>query len=304
MVKLNVRQIEAFRAVMIHGSMTKAAQMLDVSTPAMSRLIASLTDSVGFALFVRENGGIMPTEDALLLVKDIERVFLGIDEISQRVDAIRNKEAGLVRVVAMAHYVNDLLPEIVAAFCVKYPRVNVVLEAQRRIDIPDSIMSGRRDIGITSLPVRSKDISVQKIISRPAVVAMPQDSRLASKLIIEASDLADERFISFASGTALRYHVDELFDRLDIRRNLILEATSQEAVCALVAAGAGISVVSPFSSILYDNPKLAVRQFSPAISVEVGLLVAERRLSTITSTFRDFLLDHLRSQITMDRYSA
>jgi DNA-binding transcriptional LysR family regulator len=304
MEQLNTRQAEAFRVVMMYGSMTKAAEVLDITQPAVSRLIMGLTEAVGFPLFKRQSGGLVPTDDAQLLLKEVDRMFVGIDELRRRAEAIRNREMGNVRISAMAHYANELLPGIIADFCRAYPRVTVALEVQPRVNVGDAVVSGRSDIGITSLPARATDLTIHKLVSRSGVVIMPPSNRLAVKSIVDASDLSDERYINFEAGTPFRYEVDAVFDRLNIRRDVVIEATTQESICSLVAAGAGVAIVSPFSSTIYNNPNVVVRQFAPAVNIEIGMLVAPERISTAASSFRDFILDHFRRLAADNRYVA
>jgi DNA-binding transcriptional LysR family regulator len=300
----NNRQAEAFRLVMMYGSITKAAEIMEITQPAVSRMIMALTEAVGFPLFKRRSGGLVPTDDAQLLLIEVDRMFAGIDELQRRAEAIRNRELGKVRISAMAHYANELLPPIVAEFCNAFPRIAVTLEVQPRVNIGDSLVSGRSDIGITSLPARTADLTVHKLVSRPAVIIMPATSPLATKSLVDAADVAGERYINFEAGTPFRYEVDAAFERLNIRRDVVIEATTQESICSLVAAGAGVAVVSPFSSTIYSNPKIAVRQFVPAVTVEIGMLVATDRISTAARSFRDFIMEHFRRLAQDNRYLA
>lgn len=295
MDQLNLRQAEVFRVVMRCGSMTRAAEMLGVSQPAVSRLITSMAASVGFQLFRRQGGGVMPTEDAFLLLDEIERAFVGVEELRQRAAAIREKQAGSVRITAQSHYGNQLLPGIIADFCRAFPNIGVSLLSQPRLNIGDLVASGRTDLGITTLPIRAAEgVEIIKLIARAAVLVMPRDHPLASKPIVDAADLQGERFVSFESGSPFRYEVDGIFDKARIRRQLTIEATTHEAACGLVAAGVGISVVSPYAPALYVDPRVAVRPFSPSIDIEIGLIFAPDRLSTAAATARDSIVERFR----------
>src|SRR5471032_1489651 len=86
---LKNRQVEAFRALMQRHTVTRAAQMLHISQPAMSRLIAVFAERVGFALSTRQQGRLMPTIEANVLYTEVERAFVGIDSITQAAQQIR-----------------------------------------------------------------------------------------------------------------------------------------------------------------------------------------------------------------------
>jgi DNA-binding transcriptional LysR family regulator len=123
---------------------------------------------------------------------------------------------------------------------------------------------------------------------------MPATALLAGKPVIDAHDLEGLDFVSFTPGTSFRYEVDQVFDRRGITRRMRVEATSQESVCNLVAAGAGVAVVSPFSAGVLHDGRLAIRPFTPALTVEIGLLAAEERLSIAARCFQDFVIEHFR----------
>mgnify|MGYP002713003707 CR=1 FL=1 len=302
MENLTIRQIEAFRGVMTYGSMKKAAEVLGISQPAMSRLITSMTEAVGFTLFTRQHGGVAPTDDAIAFMRDVERVFSGTEELRRRADSIRRKEAGSVRIAAMSHYANDLIPEILARFSIAHPRIQIVLETRTRIEIGDCVRMGLSDFGITSLPIPSSGIGVHTLASEPAVIILPRDHALAQRPRIRAEDLQGHRFISFETGTPFRSEVDAIFDAKGIRRDMVIEAGAPEGVARLVAAGAGVSIISPFTAEIYAMRSLKVLPFEPAIHVEVGLLTGDRVLSTAATATIDFLREEFANGSALSRY--
>ena len=86
------RQIEAFRAVMTAGGVSAAAAFLNVSQPAVSRLIRDLEAQIGVALFERRSGGrLQPTRDALILFREVERYFISLDQITQTAAGLRDE---------------------------------------------------------------------------------------------------------------------------------------------------------------------------------------------------------------------
>lgn len=300
--KLNIRQVEAFRAVMIYGSMKKAAEVLSISQPAMSRLITSLTEAVGFTLFTRQQGGVVPTDDATDFMREVERVFAGTDELRRRADAIRRKEAGVVRIAAMSHYANDLLPELVARFSLLYPDIRVLLETRSRIEIGNYVRMGLSDLGVTSLPIPSEPARVTTLAREPVVLILPDGHSLTAMERVPAAALEGVRFVSFESRTPFRTEVDAVFDDLGIRRNLAIEAGAPEGIVRLVAAGAGVGLISPFTAEIHTTPGLASRPFDPAIMVEIGLLTDDRQLSTAATAMLDFLTGAFESGEATARY--
>jgi DNA-binding transcriptional LysR family regulator len=291
---LNARQIEAFRAVMQLGNMTKAAELLQISQPAVSRLIADLQEAVGYTLFTRRRHGTVPTEDARHLLAEVESVFIGIDELSRRAHAIRDLQAGEVRIAAISLYGNGLLPQIIAAFFRVHPGVTIRLEISPHDQVVDWLVSRRCDIGLTTLPAHSEGLRIDRLASRPLLCVLPAGHELAKKKLIQASDLDGVSFVSFPRDSVIRYQIDTLFERAGVQRVMRIESGTHESVCNLVAAGVGVSIISPFSPHLDGNDRLVFRPFQPMLTIEIGMLSDEDRLSVAARAFHDFVVDWFR----------
>jgi DNA-binding transcriptional LysR family regulator len=291
--RFNIRQIEAFRAVITLGSMTKAAELLGISQPAVSRLMLDFQEAVGFRLFRRQRGGAEPTEDARRLFEQVEKLFVGLEELNHEVHAIRSLTSGSITIAAMGLYANGILPDIIARFRAGHPDIAIRLDSQSQDRIPEWVSSGRADIGIVSLPISNTAVEVRELVTRPALCVFPADHAFAARETIQATDLAELPFVSFPRGTPFRFETDTLFDRLGIDRQMLTEATTHEAVCNLVAAGLGVSVVSPFSPHLRRNPALAFRPFLPALPITIGMIADEGDLSVAARAFHRFVLEEV-----------
>ncbi len=293
MKRFNIRQVEAFRAVVTLGSMTKAAELLGISQPAVSRLMMDFQEAVGFKLFRRQRNGAEATEDARRLFEQVEKLFVGLEDLNHQVHAIRNLTSGTVSIVAMGLYANGLLPEIIAKFGTRFPDIEIRLDTQSQDGIAEWVAARRSDIGVGTLPLPNSSIPVRELLSRPAMCVFRADHELASRDEIRAADLANQPFISFPRGTPFRFEVDTLFDREGIDRVMMIEATTHEAVCNLVAAGLGLSIVSPYSPHLRRNPDLAFRPFTPAIPIVLGVVGDPDEMSVAAKQFYDFLIEYV-----------
>jgi DNA-binding transcriptional LysR family regulator len=299
----NIRQVEAFRAVITLGSMTKAAELLGISQPAVSRLMQDFQTAVGFRLFNRQRGGAEPTDDARRLFEQVEKLFVGLEELNHQVHAIKNLTSGSITIAAMGLYANGFLPNVIAKFRQSYPDVAIKLDSQPQDRIVEWVSSGRADIGIASLPIANSSVNVIELLRRPALCVFPANHEFALRKQIHATDLLDRPFVSFPRGTPFRFEVDTLFDRLGIDRVMTLEASTHEAVCNLVAAETGVSIVSPYSPHLRRNPVLGFLPFLPSITLSLGLIGDEAQLSVAGRCFYDFIIDYV-AQIEARRQAA
>ena len=117
----NARQLEAFKAVILSGTTTAAAQILNTSQPAISRLLAQLQTTCGIRLFEIQRGRLSPTPEAGELFNAVQRHFLGIEKIDQIVAALRQSGMGVLRVACTPVLGLSVMPEVIAAFKLDYP---------------------------------------------------------------------------------------------------------------------------------------------------------------------------------------
>ena len=127
---ITLRQVDAFRSVMITGTITGASVMLSISQPAVTRLIQDLERVLGFDLFVRRGRHIVPSVEGRLFFDEVETAHLGLDQLTQSAINIRDHKEGSLRVVTIPSVVTMFIGSILKAFNTAYPNVAVSLEVQ------------------------------------------------------------------------------------------------------------------------------------------------------------------------------
>ena len=291
MAKIHIRQVEAFRAVVTLRSMTKAAELLGVSQPAISRLIADFQETVGFKLFKRGRNSAEPTPDALLLFEQVEKLFHGLEELGSEIDAINNMRVGKLVIAATSSYSIGFLPQLIADFSTTFERIAVSFHIQSHEEVVDWVALGRADIGFAVQPIAKSELTTVTLASRDAHCIMPETHPLEKRKSLSPEDLAGLPFVSFPRGSALRFTMDGLFHRAGVDRHLHAEATSHHAICSLVSDGLGIALTSPFAPIDGYPNKLIARTIKPSVAIDVQMLFNEQALSVTSRRFRDFVID-------------
>ncbi|MDX2423881.1 MAG: LysR family transcriptional regulator, partial [Amphritea sp.] len=127
---MNLKQMEAFRAVMLTGSVSQAAQQLFRTQPAVSMMISSLENDIGFQLFERHKKRLYPTPEANYLYKEVEAIFSRIQDVNQTVQDIQNKQYGFLRIGCMPGPSNFFMPDILADFLVEHPKIQASLQTR------------------------------------------------------------------------------------------------------------------------------------------------------------------------------
>ena len=282
---MNLRQIEAFRAVIDTGTVTRAAERLSISQPAVTKLLQHLERTIGFALFDRARGRLSPTAEGMMLYDEVERVFRGLDDLARFTDEIRTLQHGALRIGAMPALSIGFIQDLVARFVETRPAVRVSIQTRTSPKLVEWLVSGHLDVGFTSHPPGHPEVTSEPLCSAELVCILPRDHRLTSKSVVHAADLAGEQFISFGPESPYRHQLDDIFKKLGVETGHLYEAPMAPAVCAMVARGMGVAVIHPHYLGAFES-LVAVRPFLPAIVVDLRMVLPRhRRQPLITQAF-------------------
>ena len=152
---LNPRQFEAFRLVMLRGSVTGAALALKISQPAVSRLIRDLEVRSGIKLFERRGNHLLPTPEASLLLTEVERYAYGIQAISTFAEDLHKRRRGMLRVVALPAMAMGFLPRFVASFIKGRSLESVHVHGMPSHLVIEAVAAGQAEIGLAANPTRA-----------------------------------------------------------------------------------------------------------------------------------------------------
>ena len=253
---------------MTTGSITAATQVVNLSQPAISRLIAVMEAELGFKLFYRQGRRLIPSVEGRSFFLRIEGTLSGIDDIDSIANDIRYNKEGRLRLCAMGPLLfSRLLPNAIASYRSAYPETQLTVEMRRREDIDEWVASRQADLGFTLMPVESKSVSSEQIVTVAAVGIVPKDHRLADQKVLSLSDFENETLILPKQSIRLRQIVDAEILRGKRSVAVDIETSTALASCHLVAQGVGVGVSDPFSFSGVGREHIAVSRWEPAITL-------------------------------------
>lgn len=268
-MRLNPRQIEAFRAVMLTGSMTNAAESLHITQPAVSRLIRELEGQLQFRLFRRDGNRLTPTYEGTILFAEVDRLYVGIDRIAMIATDLQHKRVGSLRIAAMGALALSCITEGIKQFHLDKPGVNITLEGHNSNSILELIAGRHFDVGFAQGMGEYPGVDMTPLPPVEAVCIIPVGYPLAEKLTITPQDLSDQPYISLGKNSPLRLKIDQLFSKEQIPRYQVLECAQAASIAALVASGLGVSIIDPFSATTFSNSNFVIRPFKPKLTFDV-----------------------------------
>ncbi|MBN9458202.1 MAG: LysR family transcriptional regulator [Bosea sp.] len=257
--------MDAFRTIMLRGSMTAAAQELRTSQPSISRLIGELETEIDLRLFERRAGRLRPTPEGLAFYREVERSFTGLENLTSAARDIRAFGTGRLRIAAMPVMALGFIPRCIRKFKERFPRAIISLQMGNDGTVTRWMSSSYCDIGFVANVIDIPQVEHQPLYAVPGVCALPPSHRLASHDTIYARDLDGEAFISLSLEDGARTRVDRAFDDAGVRRQMTLETPFSAAICALVEQGLGLGLVNPIAADDYRHAEIVFRPFRPQV---------------------------------------
>ena len=288
---MNLRQIETFAAVMSCGTASRAAEVLGVTQPAVSRMIIELERSVGFLLFARISNRLVATPEARLLFSDVKAAFHGIDKIRASAARIRDHGSGEIRVASLSSLSGSVVTRAVGMFRAKRAGTRITLLVLPSRDVRDLIASGEYDVGLAADEIDTAGIAAQVFMSCPCLCALPKGHPLSTKKIITPSDLDAVPFVAYLPEDRSRQRLDKLLTAASSVPEIAVETIYGSTALALVAEGVGVTLISEPSIGGCDRSKVVFRPFEPVVQVRTLLILpSDRPKSQLVRDFIDALV--------------
>lgn len=257
---MNLRQIEVFRAVMSTGSFTKAAELLHVSQPGISRLIRHLELQLGVSLFERNHGRVTATPEAFALHVEVERAYRGVKAVQDFANELRQGANTVLRILASPNVALELLPKAVIELSARYPTARLSFDVQQRaMQMTELLVTEQADIGISALELVHPLLDCQPLGQWTLVCVMLADHPLAAKSIVLASDVVNHPLIAFHKDTLQGRAVEAWFTKRPMPRQVAVEVRSGHVACALVASGGGVAFVDNLTAKAFQSQGLVYR---------------------------------------------
>lgn len=302
---LSLKSLICFRAVMDAGSVTGAANSLGVTQPAVSRMLSQLEAGIGFELFMRSKGKLVPTEAAIALFDEVDIALKSVDRVSQLAINLKNHDYGELSIVSPPSFAECIATRLIAGFTRVYPRIRVSLDSRSIETAKDMVALRAVDCAFLRLPLEHPDLEHETLVSAGTVCVMRSTHPLGRRRRISAVDLRGQPLILLGRGRASRSVLNDGFLAADVRPNIRVETHTISAACALARLDAGIAIVNEMLAAQYLDKSLVMRRFSPNIRHDYAFVVsANAAMTRITRRFRRFCREFFRDNADPAAWAA
>ena len=287
---MELAQLKYFQVMANIRHFTRAARMLDVTQPALSRSMAKLEKDLDAPLFKRSDGEIELTPEGERLLRRVDRILREVDsarEEASNAHAEVSKEFRLSFIHSLGSYA---LPHILQDFRALYPDIRIQLNQQDSAALALQVAAGETDLCLCSTIPTTEYSAWVYLWSEELFVTVPLGHRFAEREKINLQELEDEPLVAMKSSYSLRILVDQFFDLAGIHPEITFEGDDVSTISGLVAAGLGVSLLPKLAGV--EHPELRYIPVSfPICKRAVGIAWnTQRQLPPAAICFQQFLI--------------
>lgn len=273
---MRLRHIEVFNAVMLTGSVSAAARMINVTQPAVSRTLQHAELQLGFALFQRVRGRLKPTVEAQTLYPLIERLFTQLDEVQRLSASLQaGRGQGELRVLTVLALSYEIFPRAMQLFRAKYPGVVVHHQALHSPQIVSSLVLQESDVGYVFSAASHPALAQERLAERRMVCAVPKgllNARQAAAGTLSMAQLATMPVIALDGRDPLGLILSRVLRDSGTRLHEVMSVQTYHVALALAQHGVGVALVESCTAASADLDKVDILALEPTITTTVHAL--------------------------------
>ena len=250
MLPFTLQQLRILKAVAKEKNFTKAAQLLYLSQPSLSKQIKTLEKNLDISLVYRENNKICLTENGKIFLQYAERILALCEESCRALIDLKNGERGDLTVGASQTIGTYLLPRVLALFAQNYPQIDLKVQVNSTRTIAKNVINREIDIAIVGgkIPAElKKNLTVTNFVEDEFSLIIPRSHPFAAKKKITKKDLYHLNFITLNSNSTIRKFIDNVLSQNQIETKqlkIIMQLNSIEGIKTAVSLGLGAAFVS------------------------------------------------------------
>jgi len=293
---MEIEQLQYFKTVATMQHMTRAAEVLAISQPALSKSIANIEQHLGVPLFNREGRSIYLNRFGELFLQSVNIILDEYDRIKEEFEDIIKPGSGEVSFGFIHTLGMEIVPELIASTSEAFPNMQFSLTQATSLNLLKRLEEGAIDLCLSQkIESRVIEIETEELFVEELFVIVPTTHPLAQQDAVKFEEVKNEPFIAIKKGNSLRQLVDELFLERGIALNTTFAAEEMHTVAGFVGAGMGISVIPNIKGL--DHYKVKRLKLDPPCFRSVCVSWAKNRyLPPAVSEFKQYLLDYFKQK--------
>ena len=250
MLPFTLQQLRILKAIATEKNFTKAAEVLYVSQPSLSKQIKTLEKNLDILLINRENNRISLTENGKVFLQYSERILALCEESCRALIDLKNGDRGNLTVGASQTIGTYLMPRVLALFAQNHPQIDLKVQVNSTRIIAKNVINREIDIAVVGGEIPDelkKNLTVQQFVEDELSLIISKSHPFAKKKKINKDDLYHLNFITLNSNSTIRKFIDNILIQNQIETKqfkIIMQLNSIEGIKTAVSLGLGAAFVS------------------------------------------------------------
>jgi LysR family transcriptional regulator, hydrogen peroxide-inducible genes activator len=294
---MQIHQLRYFCAVARTGSFTRAAYQEHIAQPSLSQQVRKLEDELGGRLFDRLGRTIRLTQLGEAFLPRAKAILRQVSAAKSEIQELAGTERGKLVIGSIPTIAPYFLPSYLASFARNFPHIQVNVIEEVTSDLLNHLQNGTVDLAVVALPIPATHCLSQELFRERLYVVVPENHRLASQHRVRVREIENDPFLLLKEGHCFRDNILSACGRARLRPNVVFESGQFATILAMVAAGAGVTIV----------PQMAIEQRAGCRFVPLADETAYRRVGIVQlkqhfrSRIHNAFLKHLQQAVVLER---
>jgi len=288
---MRLRHIEIFHAIYMTGSITNAAQFLHVSQPSVSKVLAHAEMQLGFDLFQRVKGRLIPTAEANMLFNEVDKVYKQIRSVRNTAENIKKSKTGNINIGLAPALGFDLVPKAVSEFKKTHPDVNINIQTMHNEQVQQALLERKIDFALMFSPPPLPGITQQLVLESQLMVVYPNSFFEKKPDSMTVQELIDQEIIGIWDSGPLG---DIVFNRIsdqDIEMKSNIQVQTYFIAARLVAQEMGVCIIDEYTAKGNLCDQTSIATLSPPLHFNLQALhLTDQQLSQTSKHLLDEII--------------
>ena len=270
----SIKSLRAFVLTMEQGSLTLAAQTMNLSQPAASRLLQQLEDEFGAPLFYRDSKTLTPSREADMLYPEASRILASFEELPEILETLKEDQNSPLQVMGQTRCTLGLVAPAIAQLNEERPDISINLAIHKRSELRRRLIWDRFDVGVFALPLHIEFAETRLLRRVPCQVLLPINHPLADHEILTPDSLKPYNHVA-VSALSGKSVVEEAMSKEGYQIPIMHEATNAFAAVSMVRHGLGFMITDRFTVDPAHFSELKLIPISPTPSIDYAICVSK-----------------------------
>ncbi|MFF2876505.1 LysR family transcriptional regulator [Gottfriedia sp. NPDC057991] len=288
---MELLQLKYFQTVAKLEHITKAAEVLQIAQPSLSKTITRLENDLGVPLFDRQNRQIKLNHFGKMFLQRVDKALMELEEGQREVQELAGLKKGSI---TLASSISRILPELMSGFMKVYPDVHFKQVIKPISKMKKQLINGEIDLCISSLPIEDEDIEWVPLIKEDIFLIIPPGHHLSGRDSIDLIELKNETFISLNEGFGYRDFTDKFCVNAGFIQNVSFEVDEPYGIVRFVNQGLGVAFMPVLDwTTVTENIPERIRINDDSCQLTIGLGWSKNRyISLAAQDFKKYVIEY------------